>query len=95
MLRRRFTHTEWPLPDLIVVDGNSIQKNAAESLLKELGLDIPVAAVVKDDRHKAAGILASASISAKYKFDILLSNAESHRFAINYYRNLARKRMKF
>ena len=92
---RRFTHTEWPLPDLIVVDGNSIQKNAAESLLKELGLDIPVAAVVKDDRHKAAGILASASISAKYKFDILLSNAESHRFAINYYRNLARKRMKF
>lgn len=95
VLRRRFTHTEWPLPDLIVVDGNSIQKNAAESLLKELGLDIPVAAVVKDDRHKAAGVLASASISAKYKFDILLSNAESHRFAINYYRNLARKRMKF
>jgi len=95
VLRRRFTHTEWPLPDLIVVDGNSIQKNAAESLLKELNLAIPVAAVVKDDRHKAAGILTTTEIESKYKFDILLANAESHRFAINYYRNLARKRMKF
>jgi len=95
VLRRRFSHTEWPLPDIVVVDGNIIQKNAAESLLKELNLDIPVAAVVKDDRHKAAGILATAKIEGNYKFDILLANAESHRFAINYYRNLARKRMKF
>ncbi|KKT78933.1 MAG: hypothetical protein UW75_C0031G0001, partial [Parcubacteria group bacterium GW2011_GWF2_44_8] len=63
--------------------------------LGELNLDIPVAAVVKDDRHKAAGILATTEIESNYKFDILLANAESHRFAINYYRNLARKRMKF
>jgi excinuclease ABC subunit C len=94
VLRRRFTHTEWPLPDIVVVDGNIIQKNAAESLLKELQLDIPVAAVVKDDRHKAAGILATEEIEAKYKFDILLANAESHRFAINYYRKLARSHLK-
>ena len=95
VLRRRFSHTEWPLPDIVVVDGNIIQKNAAESLLKELNLDIPVAAVVKDDRHKAVGILATTEMEGNYKFDILLANAESHRFAINYYRNLARKRMKF
>jgi len=94
VLRRRFTHTEWPFPDLVVVDGNIIQKNVAEAVLRELGLTIPVAAVVKDERHKAAGILCTPEIETKYKFDILLANAESHRFAINYYRNLARKRMK-
>jgi excinuclease ABC subunit C len=95
VLRRRFTHTEWPLPDLVVVDGNLIQKNAAEAVLQELRLTIPVAAVVKDDRHRAAGILSDPQIEKKHKFDILLANAESHRFAINYYRNLARKRMTF
>jgi excinuclease ABC subunit C len=94
VLRRRFTHLEWQNPGLIVVDGNNIQKNAAESVLRELNLVIPVAAVVKDDRHKAAGILATDSILTKHKFDILLANAESHRFAIGFYRNLARKRIR-
>lgn len=50
--------------------------------------------MVKDDRHKAAGILTTDSILTKYKFDILLANAESHRFAIGFYRNLARKRIR-
>lgn len=93
VLKRRFTHPEWPNPSLIVVDGNNIQKNAAEAVLASLGLDITVVAVVKDERHRASKILASADILRKHKFDILLANAESHRFAIGFYRRTARKRM--
>jgi excinuclease ABC subunit C len=94
ILRRRFNHPEWKNPDIIVVDGNIIQKNAAETVLSELNLTIPVAAVVKDDRHRASDILTTEDILKKHKFDILLANAESHRFAIGYYRNLARKRIR-
>ncbi len=93
VLKRRFTHPEWPNPSLIVVDGNNIQKNAAEAVLATLGLTITVVAVVKDERHRASKILASADILRKHKFDILLANAESHRFAIGFYRKTARKRM--
>ncbi len=94
MLRRRFTHSEWSLPGLIVVDGNIIQKNAAEAVLAELNLSIPVVAVVKDERHKASSLLGLDSLINKYKFDILLANAESHRFAVGFFRHLAIKRMR-
>jgi excinuclease ABC subunit C len=92
VLRRRFTHEEWALPGLIVVDGNEIQINAAKSVLDELAITIPVVAVVKDDRHKAAAVLAPQALLVTHKFDILLANAEAHRFAIGYYRATARKR---
>lgn len=92
VLRRRLSHDEWPTPDIIVVDGNSIQKNAAEKVLSELKLSIPVVAVVKDDKHKFSRLIVTPEIETKYKYDILLANAESHRFAINYYRNESRKR---
>lgn len=91
VLRRRFTHTEWGLPNLLVVDGNIIQINAARAILSEFNLDIPIAAVVKNERHKASSIIADEQILKKYKFDILLANSESHRFAITYHRNFARK----
>lgn len=93
VLKRRFTHPEWTNPGLIVVDGNAIQINAAKSLLATLGLDIPVVSVVKNERHRASKILAPEDILKRHKFDILLANAESHRFAIGYYRKTARKRM--
>jgi len=92
LLMRRFSHTEWMLPQIIVVDGGVAQKNIAEKTLAELIQNIEVVAVVKDERHKVAKILASADTLNKYKLEILLANAESHRFAINYYRNLARKK---
>lgn len=93
VLKRRFTHPEWPNPGLIVVDGNAIQINAAKAVLASLNLDIPVVSVVKDERHRASKILAPDDVLKKHKFDILLANAESHRFAIGFYRKTARKRM--
>lgn len=91
VLRRRLGHTEWPLPQVIVVDGNEIQMNAAKKVLKEHNQFIPVVAVVKNDKHKASRLIAPKSL-VKNHLEMLLANVESHRFAINYYRNLSRKK---
>ncbi|MES2966531.1 MAG: hypothetical protein V4668_01935, partial [Patescibacteria group bacterium] len=92
VLRRRLEHDEWPFPQIIVADGNIIQKNAIESVLKEFNMSIPVVAVVKDERHKASRLMGPAMLLKQHKLEILLANSESHRFAINYYRNTSRKR---
>jgi len=88
ILRRRFGHKEWLLPNLIVVDGSVAQKNAMEAVLEEERLTIPVVAVTKDERHKQKTILGDSDIIEKHRQEILLSNLEAHRFAINYHRNL-------
>jgi len=85
VLSRRFGHPEWRAPNLVVVDGGKGQFNAAKSVLKELGLEmIEVAAVVKDERHKAREIIGGEGMEKA----ILLANAEAHRFAIGYHRKL-------
>ena len=93
LLERRFLHPEWPLPEIIVVDGNLIQKNLAERVIKDHNLMIPVVAVVKDDRHKASRLISTKKILDEFKSDILLANAEAHRFAIGFHRQLARKKL--
>lgn len=90
VLSRRFGHPEWAFPKLVVVDGGVAQKNAAELLLRQLGIMIPVVAVVKDERHKPKGLLGPATLTNKYKLEILLANAESHRFSITYHREKRR-----
>jgi excinuclease ABC subunit C len=86
ILYRRLNHSEWDYPDLIVVDGNQIQKNAAESVLKARRVGIPVVAVTKDERHKAAEVIGLAELVDKYRREIIAVNAEAHRFAIKYHR---------
>ncbi len=91
VLGRRLKHSEWPLPQIIVVDGNIIQKRAAEEIIKANGLIIPVLAVVKDERHKPTRLIGQSDLLTKHKDSVLLANAEAHRFAINYHRSLKRK----
>ena len=86
ILSRRVNHPEWTFPDLIVVDGNEMHVKAAESVLSARRISIPVAAVTKDDRHKAAKILGNPEIVKRYKDDIIRANSEAHRFAITYHR---------
>ena len=64
VLTRRFTHEskgEYDsfsiLPDLILMDGGRGQVNIARKVLGELGIDIPVCGMVKDDRHRTRGLL--------------------------------------
>jgi excinuclease ABC subunit C len=86
ILTRRLAHAEWRLPDAIVVDGNIIQINVAKEVLKENKLDIPIIAVTKDERHRPKSITGDKGIIEKHKYDILLANAESHRFAVSFHR---------
>jgi len=86
VLERRLAHPEWPFPQLIVVDGNQIQKRVAELVLAKAAHMIPVVAVVKDDRHKASRLIGQAALLKLHQSAILLANAEAHRFAIAYHR---------
>ncbi len=85
VLTRRLEHNEWRLPDLIVVDGGSVQLEAMYSVLLEKGLGIPVVSVVKDKRHKAKGILGKTDLGKKHKNSIILANSEAHRFALAFH----------
>lgn len=93
VFKRRVKHKEWPIPKLIVVDGNEVQKKVVEDILEENNLKIIVVAVTKDDRHRVKNVIAPEPLKTNLNYSILLANAEAHRFAINYYRNLARKKL--
>ncbi|MEN9604426.1 MAG: hypothetical protein RJB39_111 [Candidatus Parcubacteria bacterium] len=103
MLERRIVHTEWPMPRVIVVDGNEVQQNVAKEVVTRMyGKNAPntpvIVSVVKDDKHKARAVL-SADPQATQAFgeqgvtkeDIYAINAEAHRFAIEYFRKKQRK----
>ncbi len=57
VLRRRLGHPEWPYAKVIVIDGGKAHKKAAEDVLKELGIMVPVTAVVKDERHRPREVI--------------------------------------
>ncbi len=94
ILRRRLGHAEWPLPNLIVVDGSTAQINAAKGVIAERGFNIDISAVTKDERHKAKDIIGQKNTVESWGRAILLANSEAHRFAINYHRHLRSKRMR-
>lgn len=85
ILTRRFGHPEWPYPRVIVVDGGKTHKKTAENVLRSLGLEIPVASVVKDERHRPREIL-GASRAHVTDASIVFANSEAHRFAITAHR---------
>jgi excinuclease UvrABC nuclease subunit len=83
VLRRRLKHNEWQFPDLIIADGNQIQKSVIEKVLQEHKLQIPVVAAVKGKGHKVVAMIGNEQIIKSYKKQILLANAEVHRFALS------------
>lgn len=91
VLERRLQHTEWPMPQIVVVDGSTAQKNAAEKVLKDHHLVIPVVGVVKNEKHKPVRLIGQSKLLQMHKDEILLANSESHRFAIAYHRQKQRK----
>lgn len=93
VLSRRFRHTEWGMPDLVVMDGSTAQINVAKRVMDRYMLKIPIVGVVKDNKHKAKAIIGKEDIIKKHKKAILLANVEAHRFAISYYRKKSRKNM--
>jgi excinuclease ABC subunit C len=90
-LERRLNHSEWPLPRVFVIDGGKAQVNAAQRVLKKAGVVIPVVGVVKDERHKPRNLIGERRAIEAYERDILLANAEAHRFAITWHRRRRRR----
>ncbi|MDD5955485.1 MAG: excinuclease ABC subunit UvrC [Lachnospiraceae bacterium] len=110
VLMRRFTHgleekeageseetgSFTRFPDVIMMDGGRGQVNIALDVLKELGLDIPVCGMVKDDHHRTRGLffnnkeLPIDKSSESFKLITRLQD-EAHRFAIEYHRSLRGK----
>lgn len=81
ILSRRLAHPEWPFPQAIVIDGGKTHKKAAESVLAEMNITIPVAAVVKDDRHRPREVI-GARRAGMSEADAVLANSEAHRFSL-------------
>lgn len=93
ILSRRLTHTEWPLPRVFVVDGGKTHKTTAERVLVEAGVNIPVASVVKDEKHRPKGVLRSKALPV-HDSDIIMANAEAHRFSLFNHRKARSRSMK-
>lgn len=91
VLERRLSHSEWQMPNLIVVDGGTAQLNVINSILDQSNLSVPVVSVLKDERHQPKDVLGDQTLAIKYRKEILLSNAEAHRFAIGYHKKMRRK----
>ena len=91
VIRRRLSHPEWGMPEVIVTDGGIAQKRAAERAVRAAGARAKVVSVVKDARHRPKEILGAKDIVRKYEKDILAANAEAHRFALSYHRRLREK----
>lgn len=86
ILTRRLRHLEWPLPEMIVVDGALLQFGVAESMLREAGLTIPVVGVVKNDKHQPERLIGPEALIKRFEKEILLVNNEAHRFALTFHR---------
>jgi excinuclease ABC subunit C len=91
VLERRFSHTEWQMPVLIVVDGSIAQINIVKKFSKKVGIMIPIVSVTKDEKHRPKRIMGNQKIIQEHEREILLANAEAHRFAIAYHKKLRRK----
>jgi excinuclease ABC subunit C len=85
ILSRRLRHPEWTFPNAIVVDGGATQKKAAEAVLAEAGVSIPVCAVVKDERHRPREVIGARRAGVS-EADAVLANAEAHRFSLSLHR---------
>ncbi len=93
ILSRRLGHPEWPLPKAFVVDGGKTHKKAAEDVLKEVGIGLPVVAVVKDEKHRPREVLGGMRAGVS-DADAVLVNSEAHRFALSNHRKARTRAMR-
>ncbi|WP_408069898.1 excinuclease ABC subunit UvrC [Butyrivibrio sp. JL13D10] len=83
-------------PDLILMDGGRGQVNICLQVLEELGINIPVCGMVKDDNHRTRGLyfnnveIPIDKRSEGFKLITRIQD-EAHRFAIEYHRSLRSK----
>ncbi|SFM10771.1 Excinuclease ABC subunit C [Enterococcus mundtii] len=95
----RVIREELPLPDLILIDGGKGQVDVAKDVLEnQLGIDIPVAGMAKNDKHKTNELLFGNELevvplerNSPEFFLLQRIQDEVHRFAITFHRQLRSK----
>lgn len=107
VVRRRFTHYIngdsgfGQTPDLVLIDGGVTHAGIAKAVLDELGLDIMVLGMVKDDRHRTRALVTCNGEEIRIDGDPAVFSLigsiqeETHRFAITYHRQLRSKRLRY
>ncbi|MEO2074670.1 MAG: excinuclease ABC subunit UvrC [Bacillus sp. (in: firmicutes)] len=100
--RRRYSRAlkeNLPLPDLIIIDGGKGHVEAVRDVLEnELGLDIPLSGLVKDEKHRTSQLLYGNPLEIvplgrnSQEFYLLQRiQDEVHRFAITFHRQIRGK----
>lgn len=96
---KRAVEENTPLPDLLVTDGGKGQMSAVKEVVDDLGLNIPIAGLAKDNRHRTNELLFGfppQSIGLKQGtplFNLLTRiQDEVHRYAITFHRDKRSKR---
>jgi excinuclease ABC subunit C len=87
------------LPDIMLIDGGAVHASVVKRTIEELGVSLPVFGMLKDEKHRTkelctpdgegVGLAASPAVFAL----IGTIQEETHRFAVEYHRNLRSKSM--
>ena len=95
VLTRRLKHAkDWPLPDIILIDGAMNQLNAVKKAMEDVGESTNIYGMVKNDKHRTRGLIDEEGnefdLSDKKKILNFLTflQDEIHRFVITYHRQL-------
>ena len=98
-VKRRFAHTEDEYPDLLLLDGGKAHVSVIKEVLNEIGIDIPVFGMVKDEYHKTRALTTDdeeISIAREQAVFLLIYKIqeEVHRYTISRMSNAKRKSVK-
>ena len=107
VIRRRFTHYKDAdagfeiAPDLLLIDGGIAHARVAVEALEQLGLQMNVLGMVKDDRHRTRALVTpegnEIAIDSNQTIFSFIGNIqeETHRFVIQFHRQLRSKRLRY
>ena len=93
VLSRRFRHSEWPFPDLLIVDGGKGQVSTAVKVIQKMKLSLLVVGLAKREETIVTSDLREISLAKDSPAIKLLMRIrdEAHRFAITFHRKLRSK----
>lgn len=92
VLERRFSHREWPIPDMILVDGGKAQVNVAAAVLEDAALKIPIVGIAKGPKRNKNEFIGNVPVGVNRE-DLIRLRDEAHRFAIQYHKSLRDKKI--
>lgn len=95
IMERRYNEKDWPVPDLIVIDGGKGQLHAALPVIRQAGCETPVISLAKRIEEVFVEGRSDSIILSHHTPELQLLQAirdEAHRFAITYHRHLRGKR---